>query len=131
MRRELGEARGVHLFDGGNALENRLGVENVKIGVGGGAGDRVGRVRVSVKKARERSAPVKASWTRSVVSVAASGRNPPVRPLATHIKSGNTPARSQANIRPVRPNPVRTSSAMSKTSWVVVRRRMPARNSSG
>src|SRR6266404_4227734 len=50
MRRELGEARGVHLFDGGNALKNRLGVENVKIGVGGGAGDRVGRVRVSVKE---------------------------------------------------------------------------------
>jgi len=33
MRRELGEAGGVHLFDGGNALKNRLGVENVKIGV--------------------------------------------------------------------------------------------------
>src|SRR6266853_664658 len=59
MRRELGEARGVYLFDCCNALKNRLGFENVKIGVGGGAGDRIGRVGVSVKESASAVGPGK------------------------------------------------------------------------
>ena len=54
--------------------------------------------------------PRNASKIRCVANVAASGRYPPVIPLATHIRSGSTPSCSQANIRPVRPNPVATSS---------------------
>ena len=38
-----------------------------------------------------------------------------VMPLATHIRSGATPSCSQANIGPVRPNPVATSSQISST----------------
>ena len=38
-------------------------------------------------------------------------------PFATHIRSGETPSCSQANIRPVRPKPVATSSQISSTSW--------------
>ena len=44
--------------------------------------------------------------------VAASGRLPPVRPLARHRMSGAMPAWPQANRVPVRPKPVSTSSAM-------------------
>src|ERR687888_373479 len=37
-------------------------------------------------------------------------------PLATVIRSGTTPSCSTANHRPVRPNPVMTSSAINSTS---------------
>jgi len=60
---------------------------------------------------RPRKGIVDAVWS---ASVAASGRNPPVRPLATHIISGTTPARSQAkHFARSGQKPVRTSSAMS------------------
>jgi hypothetical protein len=50
MCRELGETRCMNSFNCGNAFKDRLAIENMKIGVGCGAGDRVGRVGVSVKE---------------------------------------------------------------------------------
>ncbi len=38
-------------------------------------------------------------------------------PLASVMKSGVTPSCSQANIVPVRPKPVATSSQISRTPW--------------
>ena len=49
-----------------------------------------------------------------VQSVTASGSEPPVMPLARQRMSGATPACSQANSVPVRPQPVITSSAMNR-----------------
>ena len=41
---------------------------------------------------------------------AGSGKIPPVRPFATHIRSGRTPAFLHAKIEPTRPKPVSTLS---------------------
>ena len=46
--------------------------------------------------------------------IADSGR-PPAMPLAVAMMSGTTPSSSQANMAPVRANPVCTSSAMNTT----------------
>ena len=48
-------------------------------------------------------------------TVADRGRYPPVMPLPRHIRSGRIPHSWLANIAPVRPNPVATSSQMSGT----------------
>ena len=55
-----------------------------------------------------------ASATASVASVAAKLTYPPVRALPRHIMSGSTPAYSQANIFPLRPNPVAISSSIKR-----------------
>ena len=47
------------------------------------------------------------------------------------MTSGATRACSQANMRPVRPKPVSTSSAISSVPWRSQRRRTPARYSGG
>ena len=70
-----------------------------------------------------RSSLRNASYIASVAAVAASGKTPPVSPLDRHRRSGDTSARSQANSGPVRPNPVRTSSAMRCTPASRVRSR--------
>ena len=59
--------------------------------------------------------PVKASATCLAAMAAPIGTYPLVRALATTVMSGTTPQCSVANIRPVRPNPVITSSQMSRT----------------
>ncbi len=56
------------------------------------------------------------SITASVVMTAASGAYPPVKPFAAMTTSGSMPQCSKANRRPVRPNPVMTSSMMSRMS---------------
>ena len=56
--------------------------------------------------------PRKAFQISSVASVAASGRYPPVMPLARQSRSGVTSSCPQANIRPVLPNPVFISSSI-------------------
>ena len=58
--------------------------------------------------------PLEIVWATScVVKVAAIVMYPPVRALPMHMMSGVTPACSQANSFPVRPNPVAISSKMS------------------
>ena len=52
----------------------------------------------------------------------------PVSAFDRQMMSGVTRACSQANIRPVRPKPVSTSSAISSTPWRSHSRRTPARN---
>ena len=59
------------------------------------------------------SSDQKSSKTLRLATVAASGIVPPVSALDRQTMSGVTPAAWQANIVPVRPNPVNTSSAMS------------------
>ena len=48
--------------------------------------------------------------------VTADSGRPSAMPLAVTIRSGSMPSSSQANIAPVRANPVCTSSAMNTTS---------------
>ena len=80
----------------------------------GRARQRVARERVAVKEgAGARSSLRNVSNSSAVATVTPSGMNPPVTPLLRQTRSGATPARSQANSGPVRPNPVATSSAMS------------------
>ena len=122
----------MHAFNCGNAVEDWLGVENLKIGIGCGAGDRIGRVRVPVEKSARAITAGEGIVDAAGRDRGGEGKESAGEALGPHTSNpGTTPARSQANIRPVRPNPVRTSSAMSKTSWAAVRRRMPERNSSG
>src|SRR5438045_3301078 len=49
---------------------------------------------------------------RSLARVAATARYPPGRPFPSEIRTGSTPSRSQANIRPVRTHPVATASEL-------------------
>ena len=79
-----------------------------------GSRSRSGRGRAS---GAPRAGPGRRRTPRSVASVADSGRYPPVRPLARQRMSGSTPSCSQANIFPVRPKPVATSSTISSTPW--------------
>ena len=59
-----------------------------------------------------------------LATVAASGRNPPVMPLDRHTMSGVKPTCSRANMLPVRPKPVMTSSKMSTVPcFAVISRR--------
>ena len=64
-------------------------------------------------------------------TVADSGRYPPVIPLPRQTRSGRKsgPAHSEANSRPVRPNPVATSSQISSTPWARQARPTAARSS--
>ena len=50
--------------------------------------------------------------------VTADSGSPPAMPLAVQIRSGSMPSCSQANIAPVRANPVCTSSAMNTTLFL-------------
>jgi len=63
--------------------------------------------------------------------VAASGIYPPVIPFAVQRKSGATPSCSQANIVPVLPKPVATSSAMRKMPCSLVIRLISERKPVG
>ena len=89
-----------------------------QIGDGRRAGDGVGGVELENGRTSSRG-PSTGAPRRSprVHSVTASGTEPPVRPFDRHRMSGATPACSQANSVPVRPQPVITSSAMSSTPW--------------
>ena len=60
-----------------------------------------------------------ASWIAAVVSTAPIGTTPLVSPLAQVIMSGITPYRSAANGVPDRPNPVITSSKISRIPCLV------------
>ena len=60
------------------------------------------------------SSPTKAEKTRSLAMVTPMGRQPPVNPFERAIRSGWIPARRDANQSPQRPNPVSTSSAISR-----------------
>ena len=66
-----------------------------------------------------------------VAAVAPSGRYPAVSAFDRQTRSGVTAACSHANMRPVRPNPVSTSSAISSVLYWSHNRRTPARNSAG
>ena len=68
-------------------------------------------------RAKAGSSDQKASNTERLATVAASAMVPPVSALDRHTMSGTTPACSQANIVPVRPKPVNTSSAISGSPW--------------
>src|SRR5258708_32006856 len=61
--------------------------------------------------------PMKASATCLVAIAAPIGTYPLVSAFATTVMSGTTPQCSVANIRPVRPNPVMTSSQMRRTPY--------------
>src|ERR1700716_2438463 len=50
MPRKTGKPRGVHSFDCGNAVKNRLGIENVKIGIRGRAGNWISRIGMPMKE---------------------------------------------------------------------------------
>ena len=62
---------------------------------------------------------MKASWIAPVVSTAPIGITPLVSPLAQVIMSGSTPYFSAAKAAPVRPNPVITSSKISRMPCLV------------
>jgi hypothetical protein len=53
-----------------------------------------------------------------VATVAASPSVPPVSAFDSATMSGETPAASQANMVPVRPKPVNTSSKINSTSYL-------------
>ena len=67
------------------------------------------------------SSLMKPWYRRSLAIVTPMGRNPPVSPLDRAIRSGLSPACSEANRVPVRPNPVITSSAISRLPWLCTR----------
>ena len=61
------------------------------------------------------AAPVTVVYTASDAATNPNGQYPDVAPLAATRMSGRTPQWSSPNQRPVRPNPVMTSSAISST----------------
>ena len=99
----------------GDPGERVLLLEGFQACEGDGAAERVRGVAMPVI---ERLALLGFSEERFVdlgeASVAAIGRYPPVRPFASAMRSGTTPSFWQANIAPVRPKPVITSSRISQ-----------------
>ena len=69
------------------------------------------------KKVLLRSSLRNPSYTVSEATVTASGRYPAVRPFDRQMMSGSIGPCSQANIVPVRPKPVMTSSAINRMPW--------------
>src|SRR5665213_3659783 len=73
--------------------------------------------------AADGSSARKAPNTLRLATVAASASVPPVSALDNVTMSGTTPASSMANIRPVRPKPVKISSKISSSPWRSARSR--------
>ena len=71
---------------------------------------------VRVREAVDEPALATVSWTSPEAATNPNGQ-PDVAPLAATRRSARTPQWSSPNQRPVRPNPVMTSSAMSSTPW--------------
>jgi hypothetical protein len=113
---EGGEA-GAEVFDfGGRVFRGFVRVRRLEAGERGGAAERVGGVTMAV---------VERAFRRAEEGVVDGGGGeggghrqvPPVSPLARQRKSGVTFSCWQANIFPVRPKPVMTSSRMRWTPF--------------